>query len=78
MSARGLVVCVMVSSADVMVASDEGCRGGSVPDEEGSRRGVELVELRVEGGRTRFARRKEKNAGGRASAWGLSFWCQQS
>jgi hypothetical protein len=45
-----------------MVASDEGCSGGSVPDEEGSRRGVDIFEFKVEGGRTRFARRNEKKA----------------
>ena len=37
--------------------------GGRVCEEEGSRRGVEVFEWRVEGGKTRFARRNEKNAG---------------
>jgi hypothetical protein len=39
--------------------------GGRVCEEEGSRRGVDVVEFSVEGGRTRFARRKEKKAAGR-------------
>jgi hypothetical protein len=46
-----------------MVASEEGCNGGSVPEDDGSRRGVEVFEFSVEGGRTRFARKKEKKAG---------------
>jgi hypothetical protein len=46
-----------------MVARLEGPRGGRVCEEEGSRSGVDVVEFRVEEGRTRFARRKEKNAG---------------
>jgi hypothetical protein len=62
MSARGSLVWVRSESADVMVASEEGCSGGSVPDDDGSRRGVEEVEFSVEGGRTRFARRNEKKA----------------
>jgi hypothetical protein len=37
-------------------------RGGRVWEEEASRRGVEEVEFRGVGGRTRFARRKVKNA----------------
>jgi hypothetical protein len=45
-----------------MVARDDGVRGGKVCEEEGSSRGVEVVEFKVEGGRTRFARRKVKNA----------------
>jgi hypothetical protein len=45
-----------------MVARDDGVRGGRVCEEEGSSRGVEVVEFKVEGGRTRFARRKVKNA----------------
>jgi hypothetical protein len=45
-----------------MVAREEGWRGSRVCEEDGSRRGVELVESAVEGGRTRFARRKVKNA----------------
>lgn len=62
-SARGSLLCVRSESAEVMVASEEGCNGGRVPDEDGSRRGVEVVEFSVEGGRTRFARRNEKKAG---------------
>jgi hypothetical protein len=51
------------SSTDVMVASKDGPRGGRVREEDGSRRGVEALELRVEEGNwTRFARRKEKKA----------------
>lgn len=64
MSARGSLVWAMESSADVMVASEEGCSGGRVPGEEGSRRGVDVFEFSVDGGRTRFARRNEKKAGG--------------
>ena len=52
------------SSIDVMFARKEGVSGGNVCEEEGSRRGVEVVELSVDGGRTRFARKKEKNAVG--------------
>jgi hypothetical protein len=64
MSARGSEGRGISSPADVMVAREEGWSGGRVPDEEGSRRGVEVLEFRVDGGRTRFARRKEKKAGG--------------
>lgn len=62
-SARGLEAREVSSSAlEVMVASEEGCNGGSVPEDDGSRRGVDVVEFSVEGARTRFARRKEKKA----------------
>ena len=44
------------------MAREEGPRGGRVWEEEGSRRGVDVVEFWVEGGRTRLARRKVKNA----------------
>ena len=50
------------STAELMVAREDGVRGGRVCEEEGSSRGVEEVEFKVEGGRTRFARRKVKNA----------------
>lgn len=50
------------SSAEDMVARLEGPSGGRVCEEKGSRSGVDMVEFRVEGGRTRFARRKKKNA----------------
>lgn len=46
----------------VIVASEEGPSGGRVWEEEASRRGVDVVEFWVEDGRTRFARRKVKNA----------------
>jgi hypothetical protein len=59
---------VSSSALEVMVAREEGPSGGRVCDDEGSRRGVEVVEFSVEGGRTRFARRKEKNAG-RGISW---------
>ncbi len=63
MPSRGLVVGATSSSAlEVMVASEEGKSGGRVCDEEGSRSGVEVFEFKVEEGRTRFARRKVKNA----------------
>jgi hypothetical protein len=48
-----------------MVASEEGSKGGSVWEEEGSRRGVEVLEFKVDCGKTKFARRKEKKADGR-------------
>jgi len=50
---------------EVIVARDEGKSGGSVCEEEGSRRGVEVFELSVEDGKTRFARKKLKNAVGK-------------
>ena len=46
----------------VMVAREEGPNGGRVWEEEGSRRGVDAIEFWFEEGRTRFARRKVKNA----------------
>ncbi len=62
MPSSGLVAEATSSSAlEVMVAREEGESGGRVWEEEGSRSGVEVFELKVEG-RTRFARRKEKNA----------------
>lgn len=51
-----------VSSADVMVARLYGRRGGSDKEEEGWRCGVDQGELEFDSGRTRFSRRKEKNA----------------
>ena len=73
-SARGLEAREVSSSAwEVMVASEEGCNGGSVPEDDGSRRGVDVVEFSVEGARTRFARRKEKKAG-RMVSWGSVGW----
>jgi hypothetical protein len=66
MSARGLTGAATSSSAfELIVAREEGPRGGKVCEEEGSRRGVEVFEFSVDGGRTRFARRKEKKAVGR-------------
>jgi hypothetical protein len=59
---RGLGVKGMSSALDVMVASDEGNKGGRVCDDEGSRSGVEVVEFSVDGGSTRLALRKEKKA----------------
>lgn len=61
-SLRGSLEMDLSSSTDVMVAREDGWSGGRVREDEGSRRGVEMFEFRVEGGRTRFARRKEKNA----------------
>ena len=61
-STRGLEVTVSSSAWDVIVAREEGCNGGSVPEDDGSRRGVDVFEFSVDGGRTRFARRKEKKA----------------
>jgi len=55
-----------------MVAREEGKRGGRVCDEEGSRRGVEVFELSVEGGKTRFARKKLKKAAGKPKLAGDS------
>jgi hypothetical protein len=49
---------------EVIVAREDGKRGGRVCEEEGSRRGVDVFEFSVEGGRTRFARKKVKKAGG--------------
>jgi hypothetical protein len=49
-----------------MIEREEGgrvCRGGRYCEEYGVRRGVFALEFRVEVGRTRFARRKVKNAG---------------
>jgi hypothetical protein len=46
------------SAAELMVAREDRVRGGR----DGSSRGVEVVEFKVEDGRTRFARRKVKNA----------------
>jgi hypothetical protein len=46
----------------VSVASEEGGSDKRVSGEDWLRRGVEGFEFGVEGGRTRFARRKEKNA----------------
>jgi len=58
-SARGLTGAATSSSAlELIVVSEEEPRGGRVCEEEGSRRGVEVFELSVDGGRTRFARRK--------------------
>lgn len=71
-SGSGLEVRGASSEMDVMVARVVGWSGGSVPDEEGSRKGVDVFEFSVEGGRTRFARRKKKKAGGWL-AWSLSF-----
>jgi hypothetical protein len=45
-----------------MLARDEARRGRRVCDEDGSSRGVEVFEFRVEEGSTRFARRNEKKA----------------
>jgi hypothetical protein len=45
-----------------MAPTGEGASGGSVCEEDGLRRGVEVFEFGVEGGRTRFACRNEKNA----------------
>lgn len=60
---RGLGGGTTSSSAlDVMVARLDARSGRRVCGDDGSRRGVEVVEFRVEGGRTRFARRKEKKA----------------
>jgi hypothetical protein len=60
---RGLGGSTLSSSGlEVIVASDEARSGGRLWDEEGFRRGVEVFELSVEEGRTRFARRNEKNA----------------
>jgi hypothetical protein len=50
---------------EVIVAREDGKSGGRVCEEEGSRRGVEVFEFSVEGGRTRFARKKLKKAEGR-------------
>jgi len=61
-SSRGLVMMEVSSSAEVIVAREEGSRGGSVWEEEASRIGVDVVEFSVDGGRTRFARKKEKKA----------------
>ena len=52
------------SALEVMVAREEGNKGGRVCEEDGSRSGVEVVEFRADCGRTRFARRKVKNAVG--------------
>lgn len=64
-SARGSAGGARSSAVEVMLARDEGgkMRGGRVCEEDGSRRGVLRLELRVEVGRTRFARRKVKKAG---------------
>lgn len=63
MPSRGLGGGTTSSSAfEVIVAREDGSSGGRVCEDEGSRRGVEVFEFSVEGGRTRFARRKEKNA----------------
>jgi hypothetical protein len=62
---------------DVIVAREDGKSGGRVCEEDGSRRGVEVFEFSVEGGKTRFARKKLKNAVGRlklADDCHLSFW----
>lgn len=50
------------SGLEGIVASEETRSSGRVCDDDGWRRGVDVVELSVEDGRTRFARRKEKNA----------------
>jgi hypothetical protein len=50
---------------EVIVAREDRKSGGRVCGEEGSRRGVEVFEFSVEGGRTRFARKKLKKAEGR-------------
>jgi hypothetical protein len=55
---------------EVIVARDDGKRGGRVCEEEGSRRGVDIFEFSVEGGKTRFARRKLKNAAGKLTLAG--------
>jgi hypothetical protein len=64
MSARGVEGGGRSSEVEVMFAREEEgkARRGSVRGEEGSRRGVEVLEFKVEVGRTRFARRKVKNA----------------
>jgi hypothetical protein len=50
---------------DVIVAREDGKSGGRVCEDDGSRRGVEVFEFSVEDGKTRFARKKLKNAIGR-------------
>ena len=62
-SSRGLLGAEVGSEMDVMVAREEGVSGGRVWEDDGSRRGVEVFEFKVDGGSTRFARRKEKKAG---------------
>jgi hypothetical protein len=60
---RGLGGSTTSSSAlEDMLARDEARRGRRVCDEDGSSRGVEVFEFRVEEGSTRFARRNEKKA----------------
>jgi len=59
---RGFGVIESSSSArDVISASEDG-NSGKVCEDNGSRSGVEVVEFRLEGGRTRFARRNIKKA----------------
>jgi hypothetical protein len=53
------------SALDVIVAREDGKSGGRLCEEEGCRSGVEIFEFSVEDGKTRFARRKLKNAVGR-------------
>lgn len=51
-----------VSIEDIVAREEVVRRGGRVWEDEASRRGVDVVELRVEGGRTRLLRRKVKKA----------------
>jgi len=63
MSARGSAGGGRSSAVDIVARLEVGKEsGGRVCEDEASRRGVEEVEFRVEVGRTRFARRKVKNA----------------
>ena len=50
------------SARDVMSVSEGGNSGGRICEGNGLRRGVEVVEFKLEGGRTRFARRNVKKA----------------
>jgi len=59
---RGLGIIESSSSErDVISASDEG-NSGSECEDNGWRSGVDVVEFKLEGGRTRFARRNVKKA----------------
>lgn len=51
-----------LSREDMVASEDIVRRGGRVCEDEASRRGVDVVEFSVEGGRTRLLRRKVKNA----------------
>lgn len=62
MASRGLTGAASSELAIVIAAREEGASGGRYSEEDASRRGVDVLELRVEAGRTRFARRKVKNA----------------